>query len=221
MRTILVVVALCAGAALHAQTPAGAAPRWSLSAGMGVAYASYADVTTLINASVQPAVAVPRFKTAAEFFGAFTVPVSDRWLVKFEYAYSIASFNPAVAFGPASFSVAYQMPSLILQYMLLDAGVYNVRVGAGGGYHFGSMEEKYSYLDVTYTGKGPGLVAEIEANTAFGDHLFAYLGVNLRWESVGTISDSQGTPAGVGSGGSAVTLHSFGGGARLGASYLF
>ncbi len=217
----LIGVSLCALTQLHAQTQPDPAPRASLSAGMGVEYASYADVSTLINATVSPAQVVPRFKTAVEFFGAGTLPVAGPWLLKFEYAYTLATFSPQGAFGPATFNVTYQMPSLILQYMLLDRGVYSVRLGAGGGYHFGRLEENTLYLNDTFAGKGPGMVVEIEANTAFGDHLYAYLGANARWELVGTVTDALGATPGVGSSGLPVTLHSFGAGARLGASYLF
>ena len=220
-RGMIVLAVLSAAAGARAQAPGDASPRGSLSAGMGVEYASYADVTTLINSTVVPAQAVPRFKSAVEFFGAAAFPLTGPWLLKFEFAYSIASFSPQGAYGPASFSVTYAMPSLILQYMLLDRGVYNVRAGVGGGYHFGSLQEKYFVINTTYSGKGPGIVLEVEANTAFGDHLYAFLGANLRWESVGTILDSSGGSPGVASGGGAVTLHSFGAGARLGASYLF
>ena len=221
MRSMIVLAALFVAGCIRAQTPGEAAPRGSLAAGMGVTYASYADVTTLMNSTVVPAQAVPRFKSAVEFFGAAALPLSAPWLLKFEFAYSIASFSPQGAYGPASFSVTYMMPSLIVQYVLLDRGVYNIKAGAGGGLHFGSLQEKYFIIDNTYSGKGPGIVLEIEANTAFGDHLFAFLGANIRWESVGTILDSSGGSPGVASGGGAVTLHSFGGGARLGASYLF
>ncbi len=218
---LLVAAALCANALLRAQTHEGSAPRGSLSAGMGVEYASYPDVTGLVNVTALPSERVPQFKSAVEFFGACTLPLSDLWLVKFEYAYTLASYSPQGAFGPASFSVAAHMPSLILQYMLTDRGVYNVRVGAGGGYHFGSLAEKYLSLDDTFRGKGAGMVFELEANTAFGDHLFAFLGGNIRWEFIGSLLDASGVSPGVASGGSGITLHSFGVGARLGASYLF
>jgi hypothetical protein len=188
---------------------------------MGVEYASYADVTTLINATVSPAQVVPRFKTAVEFFGAGTLPLTAPWLLKIEYAYTLATFSPQGPFGPATFNVTYHMPSLILQYMLLDRGVYSVRLGAGGGYHFGRLEENTLYLNDAFTGKGPGIVVEIEANTAFGDHLYAYLGANARWELIGSVADAQGASPGVSSSGLPVTFHSFGAGARLGASYLF
>jgi len=221
VKVLIVMVSLCALAQCRAQTQPELSPRASLSAGMGVEYASYADVTTLINATVAPAQVVPRFKTAVEFFGAGTMPLVEPWLLKFEYAYTLATFSPQGAYGPATINVIYQMPSLILQYMLLDRGVYSVRLGAGGGYHFGRLEENTLYFSDAFTGKGPGMVVEIEANTAFGDHLYAYLGANARWELVGTVVDARGASPGVASSGSPVTFHSFGAGARLGACYLF
>jgi hypothetical protein len=217
----LLAAALCVLCQAHAQPGPEPAPRASLAAGMGVEYVSFADVTTLINATIGPSSAVPRFTSAVEFFGACAVPITERWVLKLEYAYMLESFSPAGAYGPASISVVCHMPSIILQYMLLDRGVYNIRAGAGGGVHFGRMEEKYSYIDAAYTGKGAGMVVEIEANTAFGDHLYAFLGGNIRWEAIGRIADKSGVSPGVGSGGLPVTLHAFGAGARLGASYLF
>jgi hypothetical protein len=216
---IMAAVLAACGAAAQAQPDS--APRVSLSAGMGVAYASYADVTTLINATMTPSQVVPQFKTAVEFFGACTFPLLAPWLLKFEYAYTLATFSPMGPFGPTTFNVTYHMPSVILQYVLIDRGVYNVKAGAGGGYHFGILEEKSTYFNSTYSAKGPGFVLEMEANTAFGDHLFAYLGANVRWDAVGRVTDSSGASPGIGSSGSGITLHSFGAGGRLGASYLF
>jgi hypothetical protein len=220
-RLLLVAAAICAFSQVRAQTHADLAPRVSLSGGMGVEYATYPDVTGLVNVTALPSERVPQFKSAVEFFGAFALPLSELWLLKFEYAYTLGSWSPLGAFGPASFSVTTHMPSVILQYMLTDRGVYNVRVGVGGGYHFGSLGEKYLSLDDTFNGKGAGMVLELEANTAFGDHLFAFLGGNIRWEFIGPLLDVSGVSPGVGSGGSGVTLHSFGVGARLGACYLF
>jgi len=216
---LLLMAALWIHLQVSAQTQGESAPRPSLAAGMGVEYASYPDVADLIAAL--PSSAVAQFKPGVEFFGSLAFPLSDLWLLKFEYAYGLASWSPQGPFGPAEFNVATHMPSLILQYVLTDRGVYNVRAGAGGGYHFGSLSEKYLSLDNTYSAKGPGLVLEVEANTAFGDHLYAYLGANIRWEFIGRLLDDSGGSPGVASGGSPATLHSFGAGARLGACYLF
>ena len=218
---ILLAAALCVLGQARAHAQAEPPPRASLAAGMGVEEVSFPDVTTLIDATLGPSEGGPRFRSAVEFFGACALPLTARWILKFEYAYMLESFSPGGAYGPASISVACHMPSIILQYMLLDRGVYNIRAGAGGGVHFGSVEEKYSYINATYAGRGAGMVVEIEANTAFGDHLFAFLGANIRWELMGRITDGSGVSPGVGSDGSSVTLPAIGAGARLGASYLF
>ena len=216
---VLLLATLYAFPQAQGQPQAGQSPRGSLSAGMGVEYVSWSDVNDLVAAL--PAARPAQFTAAVEFFGALAFPLSDLWLLKLEYAYTLASFSPQGTFGPASFSVSAHMPSLILQYVLVDRGVYNVKAGGGGGYHFGTLSEKYLTLDDTFAAKGPGFVLDIEANTAFGDHLFAYLGGNIRWEFIGRLLDASGVSPGVASGGSPATLHSFGAGVRLGACYLF
>ena len=213
--------------ALHAPLPAQEnaaapqAPRAALAAGMGVEYIAAPDVTDLVNGNALPSARAPQFRAAVEFFGACAIPVADRWMLKLELAYDLSSYSVDGAFGPASWSMHWTMPSIILQYVLVDRGIYNVRAGAGGGYHFGGLAEKYLSLDDTFTGSGPGALLELEANTAFGDHLYAFLGANLRWEFVGTLTDARGVSPGIASGGAPATLHAFGAGARLGASYLF
>jgi hypothetical protein len=65
------------------------------------------------------------------------------------------------------------------------------------------------------------MLAELEANTALGDHLFANLGGNIRWSFIGTITNSAGVKPGRAAGGSGTTLKFFGAAARLGLSYRF
>jgi hypothetical protein len=61
----------------------------------------------------------------------------------------------------------------------------------------------------------------MEANTAFGDHLEAFLGGNIRWSFIGTLTNAEGMVPGRNADGSAVTMNFFGAGARLGLSYFF
>ena len=156
MKTPLLLVAatFCLLPQLRAQTHADAAARASLSAGMGVEYASYSDVTGLINVTALASERFPEFKSAVEFFGAFALPFSDFWLLKFEYAYTLASWSPQGAFGPAAFSVATHMRSVILQYMLTDRGVYNVRVGVGGDTISGAWGRSTFRSTTRSTGRG-------------------------------------------------------------------
>jgi hypothetical protein len=195
--------------------------------GMGVSYVGMTDVVDLANvagASLGGYQRLPEFKAAAEFFGAVTVPVSRDWELKFEYAYLIATYNVSTAYGSgqAEYTAMAHLPSLIVQYLVVDEPVFNVKLGAGGGYHFGALDVKYFTQDDEYTGKGPGFVMDAEGNTAFGDHLFAYLGANLRWDLIGRLSNRSGLePFTTGTGGSGTTMHFFGFGARLGFAYYF
>ena len=45
------------------------------------------------------------------------------------------------------------MPTLLVQYVLAEEGVYNVKAGAGVGYHFGSLTEESLQVSGKWTGK--------------------------------------------------------------------
>ncbi len=224
---LLAGLEICA-AQNKANAPSGNADevflRVGVAGGMGVSYISMTDVVDLANATIGNTQRLQEFKTAAEFFGAVTVPVSRDWVLKVEYAYLLASYNVTTTYGSgqAEYTAMAHLPSLVLQYVLLNQPVYNVKIGAGGGYHFGSLDVKFFTQDDRYSGTGPGLLLDAEGNTAFGESLFAYLGVNLRWDFIGKITNSEGmAPGFVGQGGTAPTMQFFGLGARLGLTFYF
>lgn len=107
------------------------------------------------------------------------------------------------------------MPTLIGQYILYESGTYNFKLGAGVGYHIGSYSEKYSTVDATFNGRGIGSILELEANTALGEHLYAHLGAQLRWDFIGELTNTAGKPLNS----FPTTLNFFSVGARLGMSY--
>ncbi|MEW6509347.1 MAG: hypothetical protein AB1428_00160 [Bacteroidota bacterium] len=225
MRSFLLALFLFSCAPLAAQNVSperpGATPRPGVAAGMGVSYLSARDVVDLVNATAIPGERVAQFRAVAEFFAAVSYPLNDEWIIKAEYAYLAGSYSVPSAFGPADFAITAHLPSVILQYVVAEQGVYNVKLGAGGGYAAGSLTEKYLSLDDRFSGNGGGAVVEIEANTAFGDNLYAYLGANLRWSFVGELVNRASLPPGRGSGGGGTSLNFFGVGARLGVSYFF
>ena len=220
-RMVALLAALCTLAA-GGEAQGETAPRGSLSAGMGVSYLAPKDIVALVNVTAIPSERLSQFHAAGEFFGAAAYPLSQRWMLKAEYAYLTWSTTVDGGYGQADFGLTVHMPSVILQYIIVDEGSFDVKCGAGGGYHFGSYSEKYSYLSgESYTAKGPGFVLEMEANTAFGDHLEAFLGGNIRWSFIGTLTNAEGMVPGRNADGSTVTMNFFGAGARLGLSYFF
>jgi hypothetical protein len=207
----IVLLILAAATPLHGQML-----RWGVSAGMGVTYRSPMDVVNLVNATQGAQERVPQFQAGVEFFAAASFPLADSWVLKIDYGYQITSLNIVSVYETAQFTVTQHCPTLILQYVLTNQGMFNVKAGAGVGYHFGRLEEKFLYIDNSFTAHGPALVAELEGNTAFGERLYAYLGVNAGWSLVGQLRDAAGRSPGIGFSGQPVTLNSFGVGARLG-----
>jgi len=226
MAGVLLTFVLASACPCPAQTVQGqntqSNARIGLSGGMGVSYVSALDVVDLVNANGGQTERVSEFKAGAEFFGTVTIPVSLDWGLKVEYAYLIFSFNQTFpSLGASEFTVVVHMPTVLGQYTLVDEGAYNVKAGVGLGYHFGSLTERYSNLDDRYTGRGLGAALDLEANTAFGESFYGYLGGILRWDFVGTLTNEAGRSAKLVSMSSDPTLEFFSIGARLGFTYYF
>ena len=196
--------------------------RVELSAGMGVEYVSAPDVVNYVNSVYVFLATTERageFKAGVGFFGALAYPLTPDWILKAEYVYFLASYNASTPFGSSDVTLTIHMPSLIIQRVLWDERLYDLKVGIGLGYHFAGLSTKYSVVADRMTGNGPGAVVDLEANTAFGDHLFAYLGGDVRFEFIGKL---KGTSfASQGSKDLIPTVNAFSIGARLGFSYYF
>ena len=195
--------------------------RPELSAGMGVEYLSAPDVVDYVNGlsgQFGATTRIPDFKAGVGFFGALDYPLSADWILKAEYVYLLVSYNPNIPYGSTEFTLNIQMPTLIIQRVLWDERLYNVKAGFGLGYHFASLTTKYAFVDDHLTGSGPGADLELEANTAFGDHLYAYLGADARFEFIGRLKNTSSAQTTLLT---LPTVSAFSIGARLGFSYYF
>jgi len=152
---------------------------------MGVGYVNPPDIVDVVNSVVMFSDRPPQFTAGVEFFGGVVVPVSSSLALKVEYAYFLMSYGGATPYGPADFTVKVHLPTLVAQYVLMDAGLYTLKAGAGVGFHFGSLSEEYGTVIDRFTASGPGVLLELEANTAFSENLFAYLGGSIRWDFIG------------------------------------
>ena len=165
--------------------------RIGIAGGMGVSYVKATSLVDRVNGTGITLARASDFVAGAEFFGALSYPVAADWIVKVEYAYLIASYNIQTIFPGSEFSMGIHMPTVVAQYVLLDRGVYYVKAGLGLGYHIGSYTEKYGTVDATFTGSGPAAKIDFEANTAFGDSFYAYLGADIRMDFIGTLTSDQ------------------------------
>ncbi len=228
MRSAIPFSLLLAGILLTIPVPAGAQAQiinrpnaFAISAGMGVDEVAATHIVNYVNTTAVAGQTADQFATAVDFFGAAEIPLGEEYGLKAEYTYLFKSYTFVSVYGGTNeVFYALQMPSLIGQYVITGEG-YFVKFGGGFGYHFGSMEEKRSLYATTSTSKatGPGFVLEAAGQTAFDEHLFGYIGGDLRWEFLGTLKDAQG--AAVSSLGQTATLNLFSAGLKFGLIYYF
>ena len=198
---VIVLCALLVADMSRAQSPEGGkagpmqrANSFSVYGGMGIAVAAAPAMVDYINTIADPTQQVQTFATAVEFFGGAALPVNESWEGGVEYSYLFKSYTlPTAGFGTYTIFYDLNMPSLTAHYVRTGNG-YFLKVGGGIGYHGGSVEKKYSYdgTDSTYTTHGLGIKADAVGQTAFDEHLYAYIGGALRWELMGSLKDSRG-----------------------------
>lgn len=196
---------------------------FSAFAGMGINGIVATDVVKYINALTLYNQQVPTFSTAVDFFGGIEFPISDEWGMKIEHSYLFSSYNVAGnSGGTYNFFYAVNAPSVVVQKVITGHG-YFFKLGAGGGYHFGSAEQKASLYGVTtnYSSRGIGIKLEAVGQTAFDENLFAYIGVTTGWEFVGDLKDENGDKLYLPSTTNPVSLNYFYAGIRFGLSFYF
>jgi hypothetical protein len=98
---------------------------------------------------------------------------------------------------------------------------YFVKLGGGIGYHTGSLEQKSSLYgsDSTYSTQGVGFKAQAVGQTAFDDHLYGYIGADMRWELLGRVKSDNGSV--LQNHGQAASLSMFAFGLSFGLIYYF
>jgi len=187
---------------------------------MGVSYITAEDIANLVNARSVGGERAPEFKAGAEFFGSVSVPLSFEWGLKVEYSYLIYSYNlTSLTYGTSEFTISAHLPTLYIQRSLVDAGTYNIKGGIGAGYHLGSLVERVGNIEERYTGKGFGSAVDLEANTAFSENFYGYLGGNLRWDFIGGLTNEFGRSPYLTGDTPVPTLNFFSAGARLGFTF--
>ncbi len=189
---------------------------YGISGGIGVTMINVGDVVDFISNGTNQS----RFATAGEFFGAAEIQVADEWGVKLEYSSLVNSYNIPQSGIALSYSYNVQMPSIILHRIITGKG-YLLKFGGGGGYHMASFNQDYPSGHPSYSAKGVGLKLDAEGNSAFDEHLFAFIGADVRDDILGTLKDSQGNALINPSYGTNVKMNFISVGIKFGLSYFF
>lgn len=183
------------------EVPKERANSLSLYGGMGVSMAAAPDLIDYLNAVGGSMQRLDDFATHVEFFGGVEMPLGEGLGGAVEYGYLFKSYTlPTVSAGTYTVFYNLHLPTAMVQYVVPGRG-YFLKLGGGVGYHVGSVEQRNSIYgtDSSYTSRGVGLKVQAVGQTAFDEHLYAYLSADMRWEFMNRLKNSNGN-----------TLHSLG-----------
>lgn len=195
---------------------------FAIAAGFGVSLISATDIVDYINGYTPSPGKVDDFGTAVEFFGASEFRLRPSWGLKVEYAYLLKSYNvPQAVGGEYTFSYHVHMPTAVLQYRFIGEG-YALKVGGGGGYHMAVFSQNFGYQGgEEYSSHGFGLKLDAEGNTAFDEHFFGYIAIDIRKNFMSALKGSDGKTLSLPSGGGDTSMSFFSIGLKFGFIYLF
>lgn len=223
MMLILPICCLAAQKPKNGVTEPESVNRFGIYGGMGVHGTDAPSIVDHLNTAYGSSLLVGRFATSIEFFGGCEVPVNRSWAVKAEYSLLFKSYTltgTTYGYGDVDLRYNVQAPTIMAQYVIPGAG-YFIKLGAGGGYHWGTVSVKTAVngQETFYNANGIGGRAEIEGQTAFDSHLFGYISGTVGFEALGKVKTDAGGELANGSG--PVSLNYATAGVRFGLMYFF
>jgi hypothetical protein len=196
-RYAALLILCCFVRPLNAQFTAGDSGKRFLdfTVGLGVAAHSAPSVVNYINAVAQPFPnqIVDQFNSAAEFYAIPELQVSKEWSMAIEYSLLIKSYSldDRSGFSRTEMSYEVHMPTVLVHYLVLGEG-FRVKLGGGIGYHFVRFDQRFPTIGSGETLRSQGLGFKLDAigNTKFDDSFYGSIGIDLRWDFLGTLSRS-------------------------------
>ena len=163
--------------------------------GLGIGAHSAPSIANYINLVSQPAAdqRVDQFSSAVEFYAVPELQVSRQWSAGLEYSMLIKSYSINDRSGYSRSDMSYQvhMPSLLVHYLVFGEG-FRLKLGGGVGYHFIAFDESFptNGSGETLRSAGPGFKLDAVGNTKFDEVFYGSIGVDLRWDFLGTLKRS-------------------------------
>jgi len=189
---------------------------------MGVSAISINDLTSYLNVIHVPDIInrVSEFSAAVEFFGSFDLFLHTDYGAGLEYSYLLGSHTIETGFGSNVFSYSYHMP-LLLGHYIVAGSEYFFKFGGGIGYILSRYKEDVTEFPepLIYTGGGVGGKLQAVGHTPFGESLFGYIGVEMRFALPGSVTDDEGNT--LTDGREDVSLNFFSFGLKFGLMFYF
>jgi hypothetical protein len=174
--------------------------RFAVSLGMGAGVHSAPFLVDYMNA-FRPSPSSSRLDEFSSMLELFVTPeyrVHPEWNVGLEY--SVLIKTQSLGNGPygavSEFAYKVHMPTALLRYVVSDPAYY-LKVGGGLGYHVATLQQTLSSfgVDERYTTTGVGVKIEAVGNTKFDETFYGSIGVDLRWDFLGTFKNTSGAEA--------------------------
>ncbi|HAL55678.1 MAG TPA: hypothetical protein DCP63_04170 [Bacteroidetes bacterium] len=174
-------------------------PRFiGIAAGMAVGSHSATSLNDYINGAARPRLdqQVGEFSTVVEFFVVPEVQITEDVSAELEYSLMLKSysFDDRGGFSRSEFAYQVHLPSLTLHYLDIGEG-YRLKFGGGLGYHFGRLSQSFAVFGGEEVFKASGLGIKLDAvgQTQLDETLYGVLGVDVRWDFLGSMRRGDGT----------------------------
>ncbi len=162
--------------------------QWDVSVSMGLDFKSSPSYRDYINSNFAlPNSKISTFKSSVSFTGEVDYKLLPNLALGVEYNQQIDSYNSSNNY---ELSYSIHRPSLLCYYVLPGNG-FQLKFGGGVGYRSLALSERIQYTQ-DYTASGIGIVLKAIGNTKLAKDFYALIAVDLRYDSLGDISNSSG-----------------------------
>ena len=195
--------------------------QWDLSLNMGLDFISAPSYRDYINYNhaTTSADLLSTFKSSPCFGGEVDYKLSTNFAIGLEYNFQIDSYNTNNGSG-GSYQISYNLerPSLLAYYVIPGEG-YQFKFGGGAGLRYVSLSETISGT-TNYTATGVGFLIKTEGNTKLSEHFYALIGVNIRYDITGKLTNPRQNLINPVSNNENVNLNSISGGIYFGITFI-
>ncbi len=191
-----------------------------LTGGMGIAFEHTPSVIEYLNYNFAQSNQLSNaFNSSIEGWLEYAFRYGENLKVGIEYSYNYFAYTNVNNIG-----FVYEFDKTVhsltpLLYYVYDGNGFEFKLGGGIGYRYALVQEKI-YQISTYTAKGFGLLLRAQGLTSLGYGFYANIGADLRYDYIGTASNSGGKLINDATE-LEVNLQNFIVGVRIGVSYLF
>lgn len=171
-----------------------------LTVGLGVNAHFATSAANYINLVAQPwpGQKVDIITSAPEFTLVGECQLSDEWSAGVEYSLLLKSYSldDRSGFSRSDISYNVHMPTILVHRLLFGEG-FRIKAGGGIGYHAVTFKQHFQAVgtEEALSTSGVGFKLEAVGNTKFDETFYGSIGIDLRWDFLGTLKRRDPAPA--------------------------